>query len=151
MGLAFFYHLTDSPLEATLPMLITKARAAGWRVLVRATDTDLLKRLDDVLWLGPEDGFLPHALAGGPNDADQPVLLGNVDATGFACVMSVGGADVNVDEVNALERTCILFDGHDDAALARARGQWKSLTDAGCVAQYWAQENGRWLKKAEKG
>ncbi|WP_400087998.1 DNA polymerase III subunit chi [Yoonia sp. R78084] len=150
MGAAFFYHLTDSPLEATLPMLIGKARGAGWRVLVRGHDAALLKRLDEVLWQGPEDGFLPHGLAGGPYDADQPVLLGDVPSDGFACVMSVGGAAVSAEEVGAAERTCILFDGHDGAALDVARGQWKALTDAGCAAQYWAQEAGRWTKKAEK-
>lgn len=150
MGAVFFYHLTDSPLEATLPMLIGKARAAGWRILVRGRKAALLKRLDDVLWQGADDQFLPHGLAGGPHDADQPVLLGDGPSDGFACVMSVGGAEVNAGEVNALERTCILFDGHDDTALRIARGQWKMLTDAGCVAQYWAQQDGRWTKKAEK-
>ena len=150
MGAAFFYHLTDSPLEATLPMLVGKARGAGWRVLVRGKDADLLRRLDDVLWQGPEDGFSPHGMAGGPHDADQPVLLGDVPSAGFACVMSVGGADVSAEEVQALERVCILFDGHDEAALNHARGQWKALTDAGCAAQYWAQDGGRWTKKAEK-
>jgi len=150
MGAVFFYHLTDSPLEATLPMLIGKARGAGWRVLVRGGDAALLKRLDEVLWQSSEDGFLPHGTAGGPHDADQPVLLGDVPSDGFACVMSVGGAEVSGAEVHALERTCILFDGHDGAALAHARAQWKTLSDAGCAAQYWAQEDGRWTKKAEK-
>lgn len=65
--------------------------------------------------------------------------------------MCVGGADVTEAEVKALERVCILFDGHDAAALNHARGQWKALTDAGCAAQYWAQDEGRWTKKAEKG
>ncbi len=150
MGAAFFYHLTDSPLEATLPMLVGKARSAGWRVLVRGNDPALLTRLDEVLWQGAEDGFNPHGLAGGPHDADQPVLLGDVASDGFHCVMSVGGADVSAVDVGTLERTCILFDGHNDEALNHARGQWKSLTDAGCAAQYWAQEGGRWTKKAEK-
>lgn len=148
MGAAYFYHLTDTPLERTLPMLIGKARQAGWRVLVRGKDTALLDRLDQVLW---QDGFLPHGLAGGEHDADQPVLLGDaVSSDGFACVMSVAGGDVTPDEVGTLDRTCILFDGHDDAALSHARGQWKMLTDAGCAAQYWAQNDGRWEKKAEK-
>lgn len=152
MGAVYFYHLTDSPLEATLPMLVSKAREAGWRVLVRGPDPALLARLDDVLWQGPVDGFVPHGLAGGPHDADQPVLLGTeVAANGFACVMSVGGAAVTADEVGALERSCILFDGHDGAALDHARGQWKALTGAGVAAQYWAQDGGRWIKKAEAG
>jgi len=149
MGAAFFYHLTDSPLEATLPMLVGKARGAGWRVLVRGPEP-ILKRLDDIMWQGPEDGFMPHGMAGGAHDADQPVLLGDVPSDGFACVMSVAGADVTDAEVNTAERVCILFDGHDEAALTHARSQWKTLTDAGCAAQYWAQEGGRWTKKAEK-
>ena len=149
MGAAYFYHLTETPLEATLPMLLQKSRAAGWRVLVRGTDTDLLARLDQVLWGGDPDGFLPHGLAGGPHDADQPILLGDVPAAGFQCIMSVGGAEVTATEVGLSERVCILFDGVDADAVARARVQWKTLTDAGCSAQYWAQDAGRWEKKAE--
>ncbi len=151
MGAAYFYHLTQSPLEATLPMLIGKARDVGWRVLVRGTDEALLRRLDDVLWQGPEEGFLPHGLAGGPHDADQPVLMGDVPADGFGCVMCVAGAPVSAQEVNSAERVCILFDGQDGDAVAHARTQWKALTDAGCQAQYWAQDGGRWIKKAESG
>ena len=36
-------------------------------------------------------------------------------------------------------------------ALAHARTQWKSLTEAGVAAQYWAQDDGRWVKKAASG
>ncbi|MEM8536580.1 MAG: DNA polymerase III subunit chi, partial [Pseudomonadota bacterium] len=64
MGAAYFYHLSDSPVDVTLPMLIGKARGAGWRVLVRGDDA-MLSRMDDLLWQRPEDGFLPHGLAGG--------------------------------------------------------------------------------------
>ena len=64
--------------------------------------------------------------------------------------MSVAGGDVTAEEVTNLDRVCILFDGHDGNALTHARGQWKALTEAGCNAQYWAQEDGRWTKKAEK-
>jgi DNA polymerase-3 subunit chi len=148
MGAAYFYHLTETPMDRTLPMLLGKATEAGWRVLVRGNDPALLERMDQLLW---QDGFMPHGLAGGPHDADQPILFGaGVPATGFDCVMSIAGAEVTADEINAAERTCILFDGYDEAALNFARGQWKTLTDAGCTAQYWAQEDGRWLKKAEK-
>lgn len=147
MGAAYFYHLTETPLERTLPMLLGKCREAGWRVAVRGRGRDLLERLDTTLW---QDGFLPHGLAGGPYDADQPVLLGtDVPAEGFACVMSIDGAAVTPAEVALLDRVCILFDGHDAAALNHARSQWKMLTDQGCAAQYWAQDDGRWLKKAE--
>lgn len=151
MGAVYFYHLTETPLDDTLPMLVSKARGAGWRVLVRGP-LPLVERLDQTLWGGDADEFLPHGLAGGAHDADQPVLLGEgVAADGFACIMSVGGAEVTPDEIGTVERVCVLFDGADGAALDRARGQWKSLTDAGCAAQYWAQDDGRWVKKAEAG
>ena len=149
MGAVFFYELQGAPLETTLPMLLDKARGQGWRVLVRGTDPALLTQLDAALWLGPVDHFLPHGLAGGPHDADQPVLLGDLPATDFACVMAVGGAAVTAEEAVQLARACILFDSAEDAK-GQARLQWKTLTDAGIAAQYWAQEDGRWVKKAER-
>ena len=149
MGAVFFYELQGAPLETTLPMLLDKARGQGWRVLVRGTDPALLTQLDAALWQGPVDHFLPHGLAGGPHDADQPVLLGDLPATDFACVMAAGGAAVTAEEAVQLARACILFDSAEDAK-AQARLQWKTLTDAGIAAQYWAQEDGRWVKKAER-
>lgn len=151
MGAVFFYHLTRRPLEATLPMLLGKAREAGWRVAVRGTAPDRLSWLDEKLWLGAEEDFLPHGLAGGPHDARQPILLTAAPETPNdpQCLMAIDGADVLPAEVQALERACILFDGNDEAALQHARTQWKALTDAGCSAQYWSEESGRWEKKAE--
>ncbi|MBV0914050.1 DNA polymerase III subunit chi [Anianabacter salinae] len=153
MGAAYFYHLTRQPLEAALPMLLAKARQAGWRVAVRGTDPARLDWLDQKLWLGAEDGFLPHGLAGGPNDADQPILLTTARAAPNAatCVMAIDGADIAPDEVAALDRVCILFDGNDAASVQTARGQWKTLTAAGAAAQYWSEDSGRWEKKAESG
>ncbi len=151
MGAVYFYHLTRQPLEQTLPVLLDKARQAGWRIAVRGTDPVRLDWLDEKLWLGPEEGFLPHGRAGGAHDADQPILLTSdvQTANNPACVMTVDGAEVSPEEVTALERVCILFDGNDDAAVQHARGQWKALTDAGCSAQYWSEASGRWEKKAE--
>ena len=149
MGAVYFYHLTETPLETTLPMLLGKARDAGWRVLVRGTDPAVLDRLDAILWERPEDGFLPHGRAGGPRDADQPILLGDGPSDGFACVMSISGAPVEPQEVKLAERVCVIFDGQDGDAVQYARSQWKDLTAAGCPAQYWAQDGGRWVKKAE--
>ncbi|MEM7319467.1 MAG: DNA polymerase III subunit chi [Pseudomonadota bacterium] len=151
MGAAYFYHLTRNPLERTLPVLLSKARQAGWRIAVRGVAPDRLDRLDDTLWLGDEDDFLPHGRSGGPHDGDQPILLTTSMDTpnGATCVMSVDGAEIDPDEVARLDRVCILFDGNDTQALQTARGQWKALTGAGCEAQYWSEESGRWEKKAE--
>ncbi|MEL7255457.1 MAG: DNA polymerase III subunit chi [Pseudomonadota bacterium] len=152
MGAAYFYHLTRRPLEATLPMLLEKARGAGWRVAVRGIDPQRMDWLDQKLWLGPEEGFFPHGLAGGDHDARQPILLTtSPDAPNSPqCVMTIDGAEIAADEVQSLDRVCVLFDGNNEEALQTARGQWKTLTDAGCSAQYWSEESGKWEKKAEK-
>ena len=151
MGKAMFYHLTRRPMEVTLAMLLGKARNAGWRVLVRGTSEARMTWLDDRLWQGDEADFLPHGLAGGPHDKLQPVLLatGSDSPQGFHCVMSIDGAPVAADEINALDRVCVLFDGNDEAALSVARDQWKTLKTSGVQAEYWSEEGGSWEKKAE--
>ncbi|MFX0540399.1 DNA polymerase III subunit chi [Roseovarius sp. S4756] len=153
MGVAYFYHLTRAPLEVTLPMLLGKARGAGWRVAVRGSDPARMDALDEALWnAGGDDAFLPHGRAGQPHEADQPILLTTLTdmPNGASCLMTVEGAEVQPKEVQRLDRVCVLFDGNDEAALAHARTQWKALTDAGCAAQYWSEASGRWEKKAEK-
>lgn len=150
MGAVFFYHLTHSSAEETLRMLLPKAQGAGWRVEVRGTDRAAMERLDAALWLVPEDGFLPHGMAGGPHDAQQPVILSWQGATpDCACIIALNGADITAEEAQSAERVCILFDGHDEPAVQHARSQWRNLTAAQIPAQYWAQEGGRWEKKAE--
>jgi DNA polymerase-3 subunit chi len=153
MGAVYFYHLTRSPLEATLPVLLDKALAAGWTVAVRGRSEERIDWLDQKLWLGPEERFLPHGRAGGPHDADQPVLLttSSEAANAPTCVMAVDGATLAAEEVAGLERACVLFDGNDPTAVDAAREQWRTLTGAGCAAQYWSQEGGGWEKKAESG
>ena len=151
MGEVYFYHLARSLPEVALAQLLPRALAAGWRVVVRGTDPARMARLDEALWLLPDDGFLPHGLAGGPQDADQPVLL--THAAGLpgntACLMSVDGAAVTPAEAALVQRVCILFDGNDPAALTVARQQWREVAAAGLAAQYWSEEGGRWEKRQE--
>jgi len=132
MGAAYFYHLTQRPLEATLPVLLEKALSAGWRVAVRGPDPERLDRLDTLLWEGPEDAFLPHGREGGPHDAMQPVLLTTSTdrPNGAVCVMAVDGAEVTPGEVQAMERVCILFDGNDEAAKEAAHAHRREMRGA---------------------
>ncbi|SOB99630.1 DNA polymerase III subunit chi [Rhodobacter maris] len=148
---ALFYHVTHSPVEAVVETLLTRALAQGWRVELRGTDPARMDWLDQKLWLGPEEGFLPHGLAGGPHDDLQPVLLTVAPQPAERqAVMAVDGAEVAAEEVARAERVWILFDGRNETAVAGARAQWKTLTAAGAKAQYWSEEGGRWEKKAER-
>ncbi|TRW98131.1 DNA polymerase III subunit chi [Paracoccus sp. M683] len=148
MGNALFYHLTRSPAEALLPILIGKSLQAGWRVELRGVDRDRLSRLDERLW--QDDGFLPHGMAGGPHDARQPVLLtvaGQAATNAPACLLALDGAEIAPSECEGLQRACILFDGNDPTATDRARDQWRSLTCAGVTAEYWSEQGGGWERK----
>lgn len=146
-----FFHLMQSAPADTLAINAPRALRQGWRVMVRGTDPTTLDQLDAALWLkGGDDGFLPHGLAGGSHDADQPILLGTSDPVNQAKVLAlIDGAGVSDAEVTAMERVWVLFDGNDPVRLQAARLQWKAMTDAGHPAQYWSEESGRWEKKAE--
>lgn len=148
---ALFYHVTQSPVEEVVETLLSRALAQGWKVECRGTDPERMDWLDQKLWLGGDESFLPHGLAGGPHDDLQPVLLTvRARPAGRQAVLTLDGAEVSAEEVAAHQRVWILFDGRDEQALARAREQWKALTAAGASAQYWSEESGRWEKKAER-
>ncbi len=151
MGEVYFYHLRRHPLEAVLPTLVERARSAGWRVAIRGFDEGRMDWLDEKLWLGQGESFLPHGRVGGRYDAVQPVLLTTKAElpNGASCVICIDGAKVTSDEVQKLERVCILFDGNDGSAIQTARNQWRTLTREGCRSQYWSQESGKWRKEAE--
>lgn len=151
MGVVMFYHLTRSGADDTLATLIGRARGRDWRVMVRGTDADHLARLDDAFWVGPADGFLPHGMAGGAQDADQPVLLGQGPISNDARVLAlIDGAVPDLAEVAGLERVWVLFDGGDPGAVDAARGLWRQITEAGHPAQYWTEDSGSWQMKMEK-
>lgn len=151
MGVVMFYHLTRSGADDTLITLIGRARSRGWRVMVRGSDGGHLARLDHLLWTNPADGFLPHGLAGGAQDVDQPVLLGQGAISNDAEVLAlIDGAVPDLAEMAALERVWVLFDGGDEAAVDAARGLWRQVTEGGHPAQYWTEDSGSWQMKMEK-
>jgi DNA polymerase-3 subunit chi len=148
---AVFYHLIRAGLDETVMTTVTRALGAGWRVMIRAPLPGLLEHLDAKLWLGPDEGFLAHGLEGGPQDALQPVLLGQGPiANGAKGLMLLAGADASRAEVAGLERVWVFFDGADPEAVALARQRWTAFTGWGLAAQYWSDESGFWVKKTER-
>lgn len=151
--MVMFYHLTASSAEDTARILLVRALGMGWRVMIRGTGAGAaqMKRLDERLWMGPTEDFLPHGLEGGPFDTEQPVLIGRGPITnGAKALMLIDGAEPLAGEVAMMERTFVLFDGADADGLATARIRWTELTAQGHAAQYWAEDAGKWIKKAEK-
>jgi DNA polymerase-3 subunit chi len=148
VAVARFYHLTRDPLESLLPTLIGKAQEIGLAVALRGADRARMEALDLMLWRG--EGFLPHGLAGGAQDAHQPCLLvwdqrpAQELPNRPGCLITLDGAGLSPAEAAALDRLCVVFDGSDSAAVERARAQWRELTAAGIEAEYWSRESGRW-------
>jgi DNA polymerase-3 subunit chi len=145
-----FYHLTQTPLERTLPDLLEKSLQRGWRVLVKGGNAERLALLDTTLWTYRDDSFLPHGMAE-EDAAHQPIYLttSEEEPNNADILFLVEGAKYPFEKMSSFARVCVLFDGNDTSALNAAREDWKATTAAKLPAKYWAQEDGRWLQKAE--
>ena len=148
MAEVLFYHLTQTPLERTLPELLEKSLQRGWRVLVKGGSADRLAFLDAALWSYRDDSFLPH---GTDTPEHQPIYLtiGDDEPNGANILMMVDGASYPVERMEGFERVCLIFDGNDQDAVAAARENWKAVTSANLRAVYWSQDTGSWVQKFE--
>jgi DNA polymerase-3 subunit chi len=142
-----FYHLTRSPLERALPQIAEKVLASGGRLLIVADEALMRAKLDQLLWTYAAESFLPHAQAGGENDALQPILIGadTVATNGARNIALVDG--LWRDEALSFDRVFHFF---DEEKIVAARAAWKGLADReGVERRYWKQnDSGRWEKAA---
>ena len=94
MAEVLFYQLTASPLEASLPELLERSLARGWRVLLRCGSEAGMASLDELLWTYSDASFLPHGTARAGHAALQPIYLtlGDENPNGANVLMLVDGA-----------------------------------------------------------
>ena len=142
---ADFYQLGGSPPEQVIASIAEKILAQDGRLLVVAADEGALARLDRQLWDRGPASFLPHGIAGGPDDARQPVLLAtSADAPNLARNVLIADGEWR-EAALAYDRAFYLF---DEGTLEGARLAWKLLAGRdGVERNYWALEDGRWTKK----
>jgi DNA polymerase-3 subunit chi len=140
-----FYQLGGTPPEQVIASIAEKLLAQDSRLLIVAEEEGLLARLDRMLWDQAKTSFLPHGLAGGADDARQPILLStSPDAPNRARNMLIADGQWR-DAALAYDRAFYLFDGN---TLEGARLAWKLLAGReGVQRRYWAQEGGRWVSK----
>jgi DNA polymerase-3 subunit chi len=140
-----FYQLAGTPAEQVIGTLAEKVLAGDGRLLVIASDEAFLTRLDRMLWDQGPTSFLPHGLAGGADDARQPILLStSPDAPNLARNLLIADGEWR-DAALTYDRSFYLF---DSATLEGARLAWKLLAGReGLERRYWANEQGRWVKK----
>ena len=141
-----FYQLGQTPFEQVVASLAEKLLAQDARLLIVAEDETLLARLDRMLWDRGPASFLPHGLAGGTDDARQPILLStSPDAPNLARNMLIADGQWR-EAALSYDRAFYLF---DDAALEAARLAWKMLAGReGVERNFWAREDAGWVQKA---
>ena len=142
-----FYQLGGAPIDAVLASIATRLLAEDGRLLVMAEDEAWLARLDRQLWDQGAASFLPHGIAGGADDARQPILLSTTpDTPNLARNLAIADG-VWREAALGFDRAFYLFDA---ATLDAARLAWKLLAGReGVDRHYWAQdESGRWAEKA---
>ncbi|HVI06107.1 MAG TPA: DNA polymerase III subunit chi [Sphingomicrobium sp.] len=140
-----FYQLSATPAELVIASIAEKILRGDGRLLVVAEDEGFLARLDRSLWDHGPTSFLPHGLAGGADDARQPVLLStNPDAPNQARNMLIADG-IWREAALTYDRSFYLF---DNSTLEPARLAWKLLAGReGIDRRYWAHEGEGWVKK----
>jgi DNA polymerase-3 subunit chi len=140
-----FYQLAGTPAEQVIASLADKVLESDGRLLIVAEDDAFLARLDRLLWDQGGTTFLPHGLAGGVDDARQPILLSSSpDAPNQARNLLIADGTWR-EAALTYDRSFYLF---DDGSLEGARLAWKLLAGRdGVERRYWAREAGKWVKK----
>lgn len=141
-----FYQLGGMPLEQVIAAISEKLLAQNARLLIVAEDEAMLARLNRMLWDQGPTSFIPHGMAGDPDDARQPILLtSSPDAPNQARNMLIADGRWREAALN-YDRAFHLFDENnvEDARLA-----WKLLAGREDVERrYWRREDGRWVQAA---
>jgi len=140
-----FYQLAGTPPEQVIATLAEKVLEGDGRLLIVAEDEAQLARLDRILWDQGAASFLPHGVAGGADDARQPILLSSSpDAPNQARNMLIADGQWR-EAALTYDRSFYLFDSD---TLEGARLAWKLLAGReGVERRYWAREGGKWVKK----
>jgi DNA polymerase-3 subunit chi len=141
-----FYQLGGTSPEQVIASLAERILSGGGRLLIIAAEEAALARLDRQLWDQGAGSFLPHGVAGGTDDARQPILLSvTPDAPNAARNILIADGEWR-ESVLAYDRAFYLFDA---ATLEGARLAWKLLAGRdGVERRYWAQIDGRWKQQA---
>ena len=140
-----FYQLGSAQPESVISAIAGRLVEENQRLLVVASDEGLLARLDRQLWDQGAASFLPHGLAGGPDDTAQPILLSTgTDAPNLARNLLIADGEWR-EAALTYDRAFFLF---DEGTLDGARLAWKLLAGReGVERNYWALEDGKWVKK----
>ena len=145
-----FYHLEHKPWEQVLPKQLSTALERGWRCVVQVGDAARVEEISELLWKNDADLFLTHGTKADGRADQQPIWLTAEAENPNAANVKFFIEGAAVDDVAGLTRAVILFDGHDETAVTRARDDWKRFKAQGFEISYYQQdENHRWVNKSK--
>jgi DNA polymerase-3 subunit chi len=141
-----FYQLGGMTADKVIASIAARVLSDDGRLLVVVADEAVLARLDRLLWSEDSASFLPHGLAGGVDDARQPILLStSEDSPNQARNILIADGQWR-DSALTYDRAFFLF---GEPAVEDARLAWKLLPGReGVERRYWANEAGKWVHKA---
>ncbi|WP_095011668.1 DNA polymerase III subunit chi [Tsuneonella mangrovi] len=141
-----FWQLSRDPLERVVALVAARTRQAGERLLVVDADPARRAGFGKAMWDSDPQAFLANGEASGPHAARQPILLSDTcEAANGArfCVLADGDWRA---EAGGFERVFLLF---GEAGTPAARATWRAFDGREDVTRaYFAQEDGKWVKKA---
>lgn len=139
-----FWQVTDDPVEKVVALIAKRVRDEGARLLVVSADAAQRESISRALWQAGPESFLAHGEAGAAGAERQPILLSDdVAAPNGASHLVL--ADGRFREAAGFARVFLLFP--PDGA-PHAREAWSAQDGREDVERaYFAQENGRWVKK----
>jgi len=92
--------------------------------------------------------FFPNCLENHEDVQDHPIVLSTSPLKKLKdCLIVVDQAELQENDVESHKRVCLIFDAKNEAQLTYARQSWKSLSEAGVNTVYWAESQGKWVKK----
>jgi DNA polymerase-3 subunit chi len=140
-----FWQVTQDPVEKVVTLIARRVLGEGERVLVVADAPAQRAAIAQALWQAGPDSFLANGEAAAPGAARQPILLSDqTEAANGASHLIL--ADGTFRDASGFARVFLLF---PPALAPQARAAWRAQDGRdGVERAYFAQEGGRWVKKA---
>ena len=141
-----FWQLSRDPVEKVVGLIAERTRGAGGKLLVVAADDAQRAAVGEALWDAKPAAFLANGEADAPHAPRQPILLSRECAAANGARYLVLADGEWRDDAEGFERVFLLF---GDAAVEAARTVWRKFDGREDVERsYYAQEDGKWVKKA---
>ena len=141
-----FWQLSRDPVERVVALIAERTRGTGEKLLIVAGNEDQRAAISRALWEAKPEAFLANGEATAPHAERQPILLSETcdPANGARYAVLADGAWR--EQGDQFERVFLLF---GDAGIEPARGIWRQFDGRDDVERsYFAQEDGKWVKKA---